>query len=409
MASAHYYEAIRDVAAGGFRNIALNNQSAALVNDLKEIDGYEELFGNQNYCDCEACKSILSPAAYFVDLMFFVNENVSKKLFIPSRIDHPLYLKNRRPDLWTLKLSCHNTNTEIPYLQVVIEVLEKYLAQQISPDVYETLRTSHWSCRQPFNLALEETRLFLSHFDLSLAEIYKTLKRPKAEQYREQLLLSVEELQIISTLDPLGVKKRFGGIALADFDVQEFIRLAGISRSELDDLLATKFSPAIAQVKVKMVKLGTDIQKFNETLTGLTAANLDVIHRYLRLWRKTGWTLREFDLILCAMDAKGLLSTLDFDSGVQQKILQLAQIKTLQQQLNRTPEEMATIIYRLPQTAVRDNSLPLYNRLLDLEKIFGLGPPDANGAVTYNSTATLPFNKTKDTKTFSDHCRARHH
>jgi hypothetical protein len=398
--SAHYYEAIRDVTRGIFRDIALNNQDTSLVNDLREIDGYEELFGNQNYCDCETCKSILSPAAYFVDLMFFVKENVSKKLFIPSLTNHPLYLKRRRPDLWTLKLSCQNTNTEIPYLQVVNEVLEAYLAQELSTDlagVYETLRTSDWSCRQPFNLTLEETRLFLSHFDLSLAEIYKTLKEPKAAQYREQLLLSTEELQIIATPNPAGAQKRFGNIALANFDVQEFIRLAGITRSELDDLLATKFSPSIAQVKVNMVKLGTDIQQYHERLTGLTGANLDVIHRYLRLWKKTKWTLREFDLLLGAMKAKDLLSTLEeADSSNDPKILQLAQIKTLQQQLDRTPEEMATIVYQLPQIAILDDSDPLYNRIFDLEKIFGVASVNADGVKTYNSTATLPADKATD-------------
>jgi hypothetical protein len=404
VASAHYYEAIRDVTRGDFRNIALNNQNASLVNDLKEIDGYEALFGNQNYCDCEACKSILSPAAYFVDLMYFVSENVSKKHFPPTLINHPLYLKNRRPDLWTLKLSCDNTNTEIPYLQVVIEVLEKYLAKVLATNnvagVYETLRISDLSCRQPFNLALEETRLFLSHFDLSLAEIYKTLKQPKAEQYREQLLLSVEELQIISTVNPTGAQKRFENIALADFDVQEFIRLAGISRPELDELLATKFDPSMAQVKVKMVKLGTDIQQYHENLTGLTGANLDVIHRYLRLWKKTSWTLPEFDLLLSAMKAKGLLSTLEEkDSIGESKVLQLAQIKTLQLQLACTPEGMATIIYRLPQTALRANSLPLYNRIFDLEKLFEVASIDADGLKTYKTTAILPFDKTKDTKT----------
>ena len=223
--SSHWYEAIRDVTRGSFRHIALNNQARSLVNDLKEIDGYAELFGSQDYCECEDCKSILSPAAYFTDLMLFVNENISKKLFIPSLTSHPLYLKCRRPDLWTLKLSCQNTNMEIPYLQVVNEVLGKYLSQAIpTSDVYESLRIADWSCRQPFNLALEETRLYLSHFDLRLAEIYKSLNLPQEEQRREQLLLSVEELQIISMPSPAGAQKRFGHIALANFEVQEFIQ-----------------------------------------------------------------------------------------------------------------------------------------------------------------------------------------
>jgi hypothetical protein len=384
--SSQYYEAIRDVTRGDFHHIALSNPDTSLVNDLREIDGYEELFGNQDYCDCEACKSIFSPAAYFTDLMYFVNENVSKRVFIPSLISHPLYLKRRRPDLWTLKLSCKNTDTEIPYLQVVNEVLEKYLAQAIpSTDVYETLRTADWSTQQPFNLALEETRLFLSHFDLKLAEIYKTLRLPKEQQYREQLLLSLDELNIISTPNQAGARKRFGNIALANFDVQEFIRYAGIDRSQLDDLLATKFESSIALVKVKMLKLGVDIQQYNEVLTGLTGANLDVIHRYLRLWKKSHWSLREFDLILCAMKSIGLIAGLeDLDAGGHPKLLQLGQISAIQARLGCTPEEMATILYRLPLIAVANFHEPLYYRIFDLEKIFGVANVGAG------TTTTLP-------------------
>lgn len=390
--SSHYYEMIRDATRGSFSHIAVGNQSTGLVNDLKEIDGYAELFGNQDYCDCEACKSILSPAAYFTDMMYFVYQNISKKLFIPSLTTHPLYLKRRRPDLWTLKLNCQNTNTEIPYLQVVNEVLEQYLTQEIpTTDVYETLRTADWSCRQPFNRALEETRLYLTHFDLQLAQIYQTLKLAKEELYRELLLLSVEELQIISTSNPAGARKRFGNIPLAKFDVQEFIRLAGISRAELDDLLATQFAPSVALVKVNMVKLGTDIQQYHEELNGLTAANLDVIHRYLRLWKKTSWTLREFDMLLCAMQSAGLLATLqELDGGGHAKLLQLAQVSALQARLGCSAEEMATILYRLPLIAIIDNQQPLYQRIFDLEKIFGTASAGAS------TTTTLPANSAND-------------
>ena len=376
----HFYEAIRDVTRGDFGSIAVSNQDDSLVNDLKEIDGYEELFGNLDFCDCEHCKSIFSPAAYFTDLMYFVSVNVSKKIFVPSRTTHPLYLKRRRPDLWTLKLSCQNTNTEIPYLQVVNEVLENYLEQEASStDVYEMLRTSDWSCRQPFNLSLEETRLYLSHFDLSLTEIYKTLKQPEEQRYREQLLLSVEELQIIATANPAGTWKRFGNITLANFEVQEFIRLAGINRAQLDDLLATKFAPSIALVKVQMVKSGVDIQQYTEKLTGLTDVNLDVIHRYLRLWKKTNWSLREFDLILCAMQSKGLITGLeDLDAEGHPKLLKLGQVCSIQERLVSTPEEMATIIYRIPLLAVADNQKALYPRIFDLQKIFGVENVDEN-------------------------------
>jgi hypothetical protein len=45
---------------------------------------------------------VLGPAAYFTDLMHFVETNISRPVFInPAKTTHPLYLKNRRPDLWT--------------------------------------------------------------------------------------------------------------------------------------------------------------------------------------------------------------------------------------------------------------------------------------------------------------------
>jgi hypothetical protein len=45
-------------------------------NGLKDIDSIEDLFGPQNYCECESCRSVLSPAAYFVDLMRFTEQRV---------------------------------------------------------------------------------------------------------------------------------------------------------------------------------------------------------------------------------------------------------------------------------------------------------------------------------------------
>ena len=87
-----------------------------IINVLKDIDGYQDLFGNQNFCHCKHCRSIFSPAAYVVDLMDFIDNHVSKPVFVePGKTEHPLYLKNRRGDLWTLALTCKNTDTLVPY------------------------------------------------------------------------------------------------------------------------------------------------------------------------------------------------------------------------------------------------------------------------------------------------------
>ena len=128
---AHVYAAANDLLSGPYLNIPINNHGGPqLLDDLLKIDGLAQLFGPQDFCDCGDCQSVLSPAAYFIDLMHFTDQHVSQPVFVTTNlINHPLYLKNRRPDLWTLQLTCDNTNTLIPYLQIVDEVLEVALDQ----------------------------------------------------------------------------------------------------------------------------------------------------------------------------------------------------------------------------------------------------------------------------------------
>ena len=60
--------------------------------------------------------------------MCFVDENVTQSFFA-SKPTHPLNLQTRRPDLWTLELTCENTNKPIPYLVIINEILENAVAQ----------------------------------------------------------------------------------------------------------------------------------------------------------------------------------------------------------------------------------------------------------------------------------------
>src|SRR5258706_477908 len=80
-----------------------------------------------------ACRPVLSPAAYFVDLMYYVEENILKGSFRTAP-QHPLHLEKRRPDLWDLSLTCDNTTNFVPYLDLVNEILETYLKQVVPLD-----------------------------------------------------------------------------------------------------------------------------------------------------------------------------------------------------------------------------------------------------------------------------------
>lgn len=370
--AAHYFASITDGVRGTFDKLKVGNQHS-LVNDLKEIDGFDKLFGNQDYCDCQHCRSVLSPAAYFTDLMYFVQENVSKKAFTGTNGNHPLYLKRRRPDLWKLRLTCENTNKEIPYLQVVTEVLAAYLQSELGiADVYTHLKNADRSVYQPFHLELESLRLYLNHFGISLADLYKKTGADPGEVHREQLKLSKEQLSVIITPDPAGAGKRFGNKPPANFNVQHFITYAGISRKQLDELLNTTFNPEISKVKVKTVKDPADIQKYSESLDQLTAERLDHIHRYVRLWRHTSWDIPEFDLVLNALKQKGLLSGLEQVTAGRPAVLLLGRLGALQAQLGLTVEELATLVYRLPETALREGQKSFASRIFNLPMIIGV-------------------------------------
>ncbi len=74
---------------------------------------------NTDYRDCEHCRSG-SAQAYLVDLLNFLDHSDDT----PNPLDR---LLARRPDLENLPLNCENTNTVLPYIDLVNEVLEHYV------------------------------------------------------------------------------------------------------------------------------------------------------------------------------------------------------------------------------------------------------------------------------------------
>ncbi|WP_326541471.1 neuraminidase-like domain-containing protein [Pseudorhodoferax sp.] len=90
---------------------------------LAQSPNLRALFGDLDSCACRHGDSVLGPAAYLVDLLNFVDSwdagNLGGALWL---------LRQRRPDLWDLDLSCDNTDTEIPAIDLVLEVLENAVA-----------------------------------------------------------------------------------------------------------------------------------------------------------------------------------------------------------------------------------------------------------------------------------------
>src|SRR5207247_2190386 len=80
-----------------------------------------------DFCACEECRSVLSPAAYLVDLLHFLDREPESSQSTTKRNPQTVLLE-RRPDLQHLPLTCENTNTPLPYIDVVNETLEYFIA-----------------------------------------------------------------------------------------------------------------------------------------------------------------------------------------------------------------------------------------------------------------------------------------
>ena len=277
-----------------------------LINDLRRIDGYSDLFGPQDFCDCPHCRSVLGPAAYFTDLMHFVETNVSRPVFInPGKTTHPLYLKNRRPDLWTLPVTCANTNTLVPYLTIVNEVLESYLRKVVDGDIYATLADPRTkvSFRVPFNLPFAELGVYLSHFELSPADVYRRLRQPDDKVWRARLEPVARRGRCRHHARPHRACWPASGCRPRSPTIRSSSSCARpVSSAKSSTTCCGWPSTATSTTSSSPSRYPPgELQNFPEVLQGLTAARVDFLHRFLRLWRSTQWTIEQLDLLLVSL------------------------------------------------------------------------------------------------------------
>ena len=92
-------------------------KQAALAQDT--IPDWQTLFGTFDFCACEARASAHGPAAYLADILSFLGERPGIQ---GKSVRDALFA--RRPDLGDIELSCENTNTPVPLIDLVNEILE---------------------------------------------------------------------------------------------------------------------------------------------------------------------------------------------------------------------------------------------------------------------------------------------
>ncbi len=334
--------AIVDHSSRWFNGLAVNNQPASVLQYLAQLPGYQDLFGSLSFCDCDECQSIIGPAAYFVDLMKYIDDNLRNQF---TTTTNPLDLKVRRPDLWTLYLSCDNTNTLVPTLDIVDQVLENYIALNVDPSlsaafvsdrpkntptvletVYKnTLTQVENSFRQPFYLPLARIASYLPALGSNQAAIATAVAASATESAQAELGLSTPELTIITTpkTDLVQVRNFYGpptapsqgasGIPFTQkaapplvdqVDAAPLGAAMGVSRADLGLLAKAQFvtaGGATVTIASGMLDPKTSVQNDVEWVTGLTVDALDRMHRFIRLARRTGWAIVDLDRVITAV------------------------------------------------------------------------------------------------------------
>ena len=304
--------------------------TASATDALKQFPNLETLFGDMPLCDCPDCQSVISPAAYLVDLLYFINQHN------PAALNE---LDARRPEIQDLQLTCDNTLTPLPYIDLVNEVLENIVLgntpapsvanqttwtadelaanpQYIQPAAYDTLRDKAafpWSL--PFDLWSEEARVYLTHLGVDRVELMRRLQSstgptPTDVQFLQELLrMTATEWTLIATAGTsIGDPKTYwgttnlGGLS----QVEAFLQATGLLATDLPNLLSSDFVNPVRS-SGRTIGLATnatcDPSSQDSQLTGLDSNALDRICRFVRLWRRLGWTMSDLDAAIAALGA----------------------------------------------------------------------------------------------------------
>lgn len=321
------YTAIAQQTAPYYRVCRFNNYQALTDSNFNGLPSYEDLFGNQNFCNCQDCRSVLSPAAYFVDLMRL------QATYLKIDKETAYSLQSRRGDLWTLELSCGHTNTVVPKLEIVNKVLlsnsgllESDMQGKNEDQDYEPLNKIFYPFNLPFNLPLAKIRQYLTTVKTSLADIWQNINSDNISAFTSQTIqldtlgLSPEKWNICSTevkeSDEVTLASFYGlndiktGPDLVDKlqHVPIFLAQTGLDRNQLDIILSGDSSSDKLKKKCFVNATTGDEQKAamrisivinqgteEEIIENLTFARLDHLNRFIRLAQALNWSFIDAD------------------------------------------------------------------------------------------------------------------
>ncbi|MFI6858174.1 neuraminidase-like domain-containing protein [Streptomyces sp. NPDC050416] len=293
-------------------------QRTELLGDVPDL---EMLFGPVDVCDCPECASVYGPAAYLADLLRFLDAYPAETGGRSVRA----VLAQRRPDLGKVHLDCANTETPLPYIDLVNEILEaavpgaagntdrqttrsadelRAAPEHIDTGAYDTLRTADAPMSSAFDLWQEQTRVFTAHLGVPRWQLMQSVgAAPAVDVAAEYFGISSHETTLIVTAQPdAAPQNAFWGFdsSRAEIAVPEILTHSRLRYPELLLMLQADWISPNPTQRVVLARPADVADLGKQTLRNLTPAALDRIHRLVRLHRTLPWDFWELDLLLRA-------------------------------------------------------------------------------------------------------------
>ncbi len=378
-ASAMVFHQLQDLGASATPQAAKNLSGDPSA--LQVIPNWESLFDSLDMCECQHCKSVYSPAAYFVDLLHILlgqnNGAARKEIF------------RRRPDLNYTKLSCEHTETLIPYIDLVNEVLETYTAQNHVGDVdakshaeistndtsdfsssdlaanpqhpnsnsakdaetaYMLLEGATFPLDLPFDMNLETARQFLQEQNGSRFEVMKTFGDA------ESLATRAERLRI----------------SRREFEVLTLTQLDGVTDAGIDQINDLWGSPSIPAGQT----LGEVLANVNIFLEHTGIAYTDLISLLSTRFLNPNFPINVFLQELSSADRNDWLAAHPEEEQLAQAVIELGA------DVNDPCNLGKTFILHLNREFLSDEELSRFNRFIRLWKKLGCTIMELDGLLT---------------------------
>jgi hypothetical protein len=381
--------------------------------DAEDIPDYDSLFGHIGGCQCEHCASIVSPAAYFVDLLRWLEER-----------DAYATLDERRPDLKQIELSCDNTDTVLPFVDLAIEILETAVVnrstgedtvtvptattrdaeellsqpEHVHAEAYTVLQQAVWPQDLPYDHPAEQVRETLRSLGLPWADLiarYRIADDPSdAELAILRLGGSAPELARLldsapsaphplwgytatsvahphpdhSDVAPWYVALRWVPEVLARGDVESFEDLRDLLHARYVQGSANPFEILAVDAttcEVTDLYLGEVHEDGATPAASPGAVAFTRLQAFLRLRRRTGYTALDLDKVLHALGIEGTSS----DTGINAALV--VALADLEEVRRRTGSDLAELsswwsgaLDRFQDRQDKEHPVPsLYDRL----------------------------------------------